>query len=142
DRAFEMESEGADIIEIGSESTRPGATVIPAEEELSRLLPALKRVSGRLRVPISVDTYKSDVARVALELGASIINDVSALRFDEGLADVVARSNGVLVLMHMRETPATMQKIPPSRDIFGEIDSDLRDAIAIAEKHGVMRDRI
>jgi len=132
ERALEMESEGADIIEIGGESTRPGATRLPAEEELSRVLPVLKGMGGRLRVPIAFDTYKSEVAATALAHGASIINDVSALRFDPKLAEVAARESAVLVLMHMRGEPATMQKIEPSPDIFAEIESDLGEAIMTA----------
>jgi dihydropteroate synthase len=142
ERALEMESEGADIIEIGGESTRPGATRLPAEEELSRVLPVLKGMGGRLRVPIAFDTYKSEVAATALAHGASIINDVSALRFDPKLAEVAARESAVLVLMHMRGEPATMQKIEPSPDIFAEIESDLAEAIMKAESRGVARDKL
>ncbi len=142
DRALEMEGEGADIIEVGGESTRPGATRLSVEEELSRVLPVLKGLAGRLRVPIAIDTYKSEVATAAAASGASIINDVSALRFDPALADVAAREHVVLVLMHMRGEPATMQKIEPSPDIFAEISSDLGAAIRLAESRGVNRDRI
>ena len=142
ERALEMESEGADIIEIGGESTRPGATRLPAEEELSRVLPVLKGMGGRLRVPIAFDTYKSEVAATALAHGASIINDVSALRFDPKLAEVAARESAVLVLMHMRGEPATMQKIEPSPDIFAEIESDLGEAIMTAESRGVARHKL
>jgi dihydropteroate synthase len=142
DRALEMESEGADIIEIGGESTRPGATRLSIEEELSRVLPVLRGIAGRLRVPISIDTYKSEVAEAAAAHGASIINDVSALRFDPGLAEVAARENAVLVLMHMRGDPATMQKIERSSDIFAEIESDLAEAIRVAESCGVDRDKL
>jgi dihydropteroate synthase len=142
ERALEMESEGADIIEIGGESTRPGATRLPAEEELSRVLPVLKGMGGRLRVPIAFDTYKSEVAATALAHGASIINDVSALRFDPKLAEVAARESAVLVLMHMRGEPATMQKIEPSPDIFAEIESDLGEAIMTAESRGASRHKL
>jgi dihydropteroate synthase len=142
DHALAMEGEGADIIEVGGESTRPGATRLSVREELSRVLPALEILAGRLRVPIAIDTYKSDVAAAAVKNGASIINDVSALRFDPALADVAARENTALVLMHMRGEPATMQKIKPSDDIFVEIESDLRSAIRLAESRGVARERI
>ena len=142
DRALEMASEGADIIEVGGESTRPGATRLSVEEELSRVLPVLKGLVGRLKAPIAIDTYKSEVAAAAAAEGASIINDVSALRFDPALADVAAREHAVLVLMHMRGEPATMQKIEPSPDIFAEISSDLGDAIRLAESCGVKRERI
>jgi len=141
-RALEMEGEGADVIEVGGESTRPSATALTAEEELARLTPVLRALGNRLRVPISIDTYKSEVARVAIELGASIVNDVSALRFDPFMADVAARERALLVLMHMRGEPATMQKIEPSRDIFAEIESDLGAAVETAVSRGVRRDRL
>lgn len=142
DRALEMESEGADIVEVGGESTRPGSARISVDEELSRVVPVLKALAGRLRVPIAIDTYKSEVAAAAVALGASIINDVSALRFDPAVADVAAREHAVLVLMHMRGEPATMQKIEPSADIFSEIESDLITAIQVAESRGVERNQI
>jgi dihydropteroate synthase len=142
DRALEMESEGAGIVEIGGESTKPGALRLSADEELSRVLPVLRLLAGRLRVPIAIDTYKSEVAAAAAAQGASIINDVSALRFDPRLADVAAREQAALVLMHMRGEPATMQKIEPSPDIFAEIESDLGTAIRVAESRGVQRDRL
>lgn len=139
ERALEMEAEGADIIEVGGESTRPGAERVPPEEELARLLPVLASLQGKLRAPLSVDTYKADVARRAVEHGAQIINDVSALRFDEQLAEVAAVSRTALVLMHMRGDPATMQQLPPSEDIFAEIVADLKTAVARAETRGVSR---
>ncbi|HTF37609.1 MAG TPA: dihydropteroate synthase [Blastocatellia bacterium] len=142
DRALEMESEGADIIEVGGESTRPGATRLSVEEELSRVLPVLKGLGGLLRVPIAIDTYKSEVAAAAAALGASIINDVSALRFDPAIADVAASEQTALVLMHMRGEPAAMQKLEPSPNIFAEISSDLGAAIRLAESRGVNHDRI
>jgi len=142
ERAFEMESEGADIIELGGESTRPGATRLSVDEEFSRVLPVLTKIASRLRIPIAVDTYKREVAEAAVALGASIINDVSALRFDPAIADVAASAGTVLVLMHMRGDPATMQKMEPSSDIFAEIRSDLNTAIQVAESRGVRRDQI
>jgi dihydropteroate synthase len=142
DRAVQMQQEGADVIEIGGESTRPGSARISAQEELARILPVLRRLSGRLRAPISVDTYKSQVARAALDLGASIINDVSALRFDPLLAGIAASEGAALVLMHMRGEPATMQQLEPSPDILSEIELDLGRAVSQAEAAGVPRDRI
>jgi dihydropteroate synthase len=142
EHALAMESAGADIIEVGGESTRPGARALSANEELSRIAPVLNTLGKRLRVPIAVDTTKSDVARVALDLGVSLINDVSALRFDPALADLAARAQAVLVLMHMRGEPSTMQKIEPSRDIFSEIETDFNTAITTAEARGVERERI
>lgn len=141
-RALEMESEGADIIEIGGESTRPGAMRLPAHDELSRVLPVLRGLAGRLHVPVAIDTYKSGVANAALAEGASIINDVSALRFDPLLADVARRERAALVLMHMRGEPDTMQKLAPSPDIFAEIEADLGVAIRLAEARGVGRDQL
>jgi len=142
ERALEMEAEGADIIEIGGESTRPGASRLSADEELSRVLPVLRAVSGTLQSPISIDTYKSEVAAAALAEGAIIVNDVSALRFDPAIADVVARERAALVLMHMRGEPATMQKMPSSSDIFAEIESDLQVAIQLARSRGLNRNQL
>src|SRR6185503_12224360 len=142
DRALELESEGADILEVGGESTRPGATRLPVLEELERVMPVLRGLAGRLSIPIAIDTYKSEVADAAFEQGVVIINDVSALRFDPALADVAARTGAILVLMHMRGEPGTMQKIEPSADIFAEIETDLAQAIRLAESRGVKRRQI
>jgi dihydropteroate synthase len=142
ERALQMESEGAHIIELGGESTRPGATRLSVDEEISRVLPVLTMLAGKLQVPIAIDTYKSEVAAAAVGMGASFINDVSALRFDPAIADVAARERAALVLMHMRGEPATMQKIEPSPDIFAEIDSGLSTAIQVAESRGVERNQM
>ena len=142
EHALRMESDGADIVEVGGESTRPGAPRLSANEELARISPVLKELGKRLRVPVAIDTYKSEVARVALDLGASIINDVSALRFDVQIAEEVASSKALLVLMHMRGEPQTMQKIEPSLDIFGEIEADFNTSIREAESRGLQREQI
>ncbi len=142
EHALGMEADGADIIEVGGESTRPGSPRVPASEETDRILPVLEALRGRLSLPIAVDTYKSDVAAAAIKAGASMINDVSALRFDPAIAEVAAKSKAVLVLMHMRGEPATMQKIEPSPDVFAEIESDMTAAISAAERAGVERARI
>jgi dihydropteroate synthase len=142
EHALAMAGEGADIIEVGGESTRPGARLLSASEEIARVAPVLGELGKRLRIPIAIDTTKREVARAALDLGASIINDVSALRYDPALADEVAHARAALVLMHMRGTPATMQKIEPSRDIFSEIETDFNAAIATAETRGVEREQI
>jgi dihydropteroate synthase len=142
ERALEMENEGADIIEVGGESTRPGAPKLSADEEMARVSPVLRELGKRLRAPIAIDTYKSEVARAALDAGASLINDVSALRFDPLIGEVAARNSALLVLMHMRGEPATMQKIKPSQDIFGEIKADFNAAIREAESRGVRREQI
>jgi len=142
DHALKMQADGADIVEIGGESTRPGARALSVEEELARILPVLTGLGNSLQVPISIDTSKSEVAHAALDLGASIINDVSALRFDPKIADVALSAGAALVLMHMRGTPEDMQKMEPSPDIFAEVGKDFEAAIAEAEGRGVSRDRI
>src|SRR5580698_3075263 len=108
DAALEMEAQGADVIDVGGESTRPGSDPLPASDELARLLPVLAGLVGQLRVPLSVDTYKADVARAALDAGASLVNDVSGLRYDPLLARVVAGRGAAIVLMHTRGRPKTM----------------------------------
>src|SRR6266853_1605713 len=132
-RAVELEEEGADIIDIGGESTRPGSTRISEAEELRRLVPVLKRLRNKLTVPISVDTYKSGVAEKALELGADIINDPSALTFDPDLARTVAQANAGLILNHMRGSPETWLKLPPLKDamrtIYGELEASVHRAV-------------
>jgi dihydropteroate synthase len=142
DRAVEMEAQGANIVEIGGESTRPGARAVQEDVELSRLIPVLERLVPKIRIPVAVDTYKSQVARVAIDLGAQVINDVSALRFDPGLAEVCAAGNAVIVLMHMRGKPETMQKMEPSPDILAEIESDLTSAARQAAAAGISGQRI
>jgi len=141
-RALEMEEEGADIIDVGAESTRPGSTRISEAEEKRRLIPVLKRLRGRLAVPISVDTYKAGVAEHALKLGAEIINDPSGLTFDPQLARVVARYDAGLVLNHMRGTPETWAKLPPLPDPMAAILHDLEAAVHRAVRAGVDRSRI
>ncbi|MEO8028717.1 MAG: dihydropteroate synthase, partial [Bryobacteraceae bacterium] len=128
-RAIELEEQGADIIDIGAESTRPGSTRISEAEELRRLVPVLKRLQGKLQIPISVDTYKSGVAAKALSLGASIINDPSALTFDPQIAKTVANANGALILNHMRGTPETWAKMPPMKHVMSTILNDLGAAV-------------
>jgi dihydropteroate synthase len=142
EHALKMEVEGADIIEVGGESTRPGSPRVSSAEEMERVIPVLEILRGRMSIPIAVDTYKGEVASAAIGAGASIINDVSALRFDPSIAEVAARSKALLVLMHMRGEPATMQRIEPSPNIFAEIESGMSAAIFEAERYGVKRDRI
>src|SRR5579859_859080 len=115
-RAIELEEEGADLIDIGAESTRPGSARISEAEELRRLVPVLKRLRNKLTIPISVDTYKGNVAEKALELGADAINDPSALTFDADLARKAAQVNAGLILNHMRGTPETWVKLPPLKN--------------------------
>jgi len=141
-RALEIEAEGADILDIGGESTRPGSRPVRVEEELDRVAPVIVALQSRLRIPISIDTTKSEVARAAVEAGAEIINDVSGLRFDPALADVAAETGAALVLMHSRGTPETMQQLPPASDIFDEVINELRLAIDRAQRRGVEREKI
>lgn len=136
--AEQMIAEGADIIDIGGESTRPGgAAIVSAEEELQRVLPVIEQLAKRSDVPISVDTTKALVARAALDAGAAIVNDVSALRFDVHLADEVAKSGAGLVLMHSRGSPGAMHRLPPVTDIIEEVTSSLSSSVAMAEQRGV-----
>ena len=140
--AEQMISEGADIIDVGGESTRPGGEPVSAEEEIERVIPIIEALVSRTDTPISVDTTKSEVARAALDAGAAIVNDISALRFDFYVADAVARSGAGLVLMHSRGTPATMHRLPPVADIMQEVIHSLRASINMAERRGVKRESI
>lgn len=140
--AEQMIADEADIIDIGGESTRPGAVLISPEDELQRVLPVIEELAKRTSVPISIDTTKAVVARTALDAGAAIVNDISALRFDFHIADEVAKSGAGLVLMHSRGTPATMQRLPPVADILEEVTSSLRSSVAMAERRGVKRESI
>jgi dihydropteroate synthase len=141
-RVLEMEAEGADVIDIGGESTRPGSLPVGAEEELRRVLPVIERLQGRLSIPISIDTTKRAVAERAVAAGAEIINDISGLRFDAGLAEVAAASGAGLVLMHSRATPETMQRIPAAEDIFAEVFGGLEWGLERARRGGVGREKI
>ncbi len=140
--AEQMIADGADLLDIGGESTRPDADLISPENELQRVLPVIEKLTKRTTVPISIDTTKAVVARAALDAGAAIVNDISALRFDFHIADEVAKSAAGLVLMHSRGTPATMQRLPPVADVFEEVTNSLRRSVAIAERRGVKRETI
>ncbi len=141
--AERLVSEGADIVDVGGESTRPGGEPVSAEEEIGRVVPVIEALAARFpAVPLSVDTTKSEVARAALDAGAAIVNDISALRFDFYVADAVARAGAGLVLMHSRGTPATMHRLPPVADIMEEVTSSLRASIHMAERRGVKRESI
>ena len=140
--AEQMIAEGADIIDIGGESTRPGSAFVTAAEELQRVIPVIERLAAKSPVPISIDTTKSSVARAAIAAGAEIVNDISGLRFDTSIADEVARANAGLVLMHSRGTPKNMQQLPPVGDIMSEVISGLRKSVAVAEERGVARESI
>ena len=142
EHALAMKRDGADIIDIGAESTRPGSNKIPAAEELRRLLPVLQALRGKLKIPISVDTRKSKVAEIAIGAGADIINDISGLRHDPELARVAAKHGAALVLMHMRGTPRTMQKGPFARAVIKDVVGGLQQSIAIAKKFDVPRSQV
>ena len=140
--AEQMIAEGADIIDVGGESTRPGGEPISVADEIQRVVPVIEALAQRTGTPISVDTTKSEVARAALDAGAAIVNDISALRFDFYVADAVARAGAGLVLMHSRGTPATMHRLPPVADIMYEVTHSLRASINMAERRGVKRESI
>jgi len=141
--ARRMAEEGADIIDIGGESTRPGAEPVPLEEELRRVIPVVEAVRAELpRICISVDTYKAKVAEEALRVGADMINDVSALRFDTRMAEVAAEAGAPVVLMHMRGTPKTMQQDPRYDDVVREIIEFLDERISWAVSQGIDREKI
>jgi dihydropteroate synthase len=141
-RALEMERAGADIIDVGGESTRPGADSISASDEMRRILPVLEKLRGRLKIPISIDTSKAEVAEAAAYQGAEIINDVTALRADPRLAEIAAKWRLPLILMHMRGDPRTMQKRPFARDVMRDVLTGLRRAVGIARRAGVPKAQI
>ena len=137
-----LAAEGADILDVGGESTRPGSRPLPEEEEIRRVVPAIRELSGEISIPISVDTRKARVAAEALKAGAEMINDISALRHDPGMA-VVAAAHGVpVVLMHMRGEPETMQADPHYDDLIGEVRAFFRERIGYAEERGIDPGRI
>ena len=142
EHALQMQRDGADIVDIGAESTRPGSEEIPVAEELARLLPVLESVRGKLKIPISVDTQNAAVAEIAIGAGAAMINDVSGLRHDPRLAEVVARHGVPLILMHMRGTPRTMQKLPFAKDVMKDVLNGLRNSASIARKAGIAKNKI
>ncbi len=135
--ALRMVEEGADLIDIGGESTRPGSKLLTADEELGRVMPVIEALVNRVNVPISIDTYKAAVAKSAIEAGAEIINDISGLHFDPSLAEVAARADTPLILMHIRGTPETMQKNVHYDSLFSEILLSLRQSAESAELAGV-----
>jgi dihydropteroate synthase len=141
--AEQMIVEGADIIDVGGESTRPGgAAIVSAEQELDRVLPVSRQVVARFSVPVSIDTTKASVARAALDAGASIVNDISGLRFDPEVADEVAKSGAGLVLMHSLGVPGALHGLPPVPNIIEEVTSSLRRSVELAELRGVKRESI
>lgn len=141
-RAIELEDEGADILDLGAESTRPGSQRISEAEELRRLIPVLKRLKGNLRIPISVDTYKSGVAEKALEHGAEIINDPTGILLDLQLPKVVTKYDAGLIINHMRGNPETWAKLPPLKDLMRSISIDLEAAVHRTRQAGVQKQQL
>jgi dihydropteroate synthase len=141
--AEQMIAEGVDIIDVGGESTRPGgAAIVSSEEELGRVIPVIQQLAKRSTIPISIDTTKAVVARAALDAGAAIVNDISALRFESRIADELAKSGAGLVLMHSRGTPGGLHGLPPVTEIIAEVTSSLRSSVVLAEQRGVKRESI
>lgn len=142
DQALQMQEAGVDWIDVGGESTRPGAKAVTAGEEKKRILPVIKACSKALRIPLSVDTYKAEVAQAAVGEGAQMINDIGALGLDRRMGKAVARLGVPVILMHMRGRPRTMQKKPVYGDLVGEILSFFRQRVAYARQCGIAEDRI
>lgn len=140
--AKSMVAEGATLIDIGGESSRPGASPVSIDEELARVLPVIRGIVDAVDVLISVDTYKAEVAQQALAAGGHLINDITALRGDPTMASVVAEMEAGLILMHMKGTPRTMQKAPAYDDVVGEVCASLQESIETAETEGVAAERI
>ena len=142
ERALAMEAEGADLLDIGGESTRPGAEPVDARTELDRILPVLDGLRGRLQIPISVDTYKAGVAEAALDAGASLVNDVSGLLYDPHLADVVARRGAAIVLMHTRGRSKDMYGKADYEDVVADVTRELQQRVDAAVEAGIPRTAI
>jgi dihydropteroate synthase len=142
EQAYRIRDDGADIIDIGGESTRPGSLPVPAGVEIDRVCPVIELIAKDIGIPISVDTTKSEVAHAALEAGASIVNDISGLTFDVGTAGAAARYGAGMVLMHIKERPETMQNDPRYGDLVGEIYGFLKEAVRKAVAAGVDRGKI
>jgi dihydropteroate synthase len=142
DAALRMEADGADLIDVGGESTRPGAEPVSAADELARVMPVLEALAGQVRVPISIDTYKSEVARAAIAAGASIVNDISGLRRDPALARAAAQGGAALVLMHTRGSSAGMYDEAVYGDVIAEVVAELRDSMRCATDAGLPIERL
>ena len=142
EHALRMQEDGADIIDIGGESTRPGAKAVTMEEEIKRVVPVIEALAKKVSIPISIDTYKSDVADAAISAGASIVNDISGLRFDRRMPKVAARHKTPVVIMHIKGTPKNMQKNPSYKALIPEILDYLTESIAIARDAGIPDDMI
>ncbi len=142
DHALRLADDGADLLDVGGESTRPGAAPVPLEDELRRVLPVIERLCAQSRLPVSVDTSKSEVARQALSAGASIVNDVSGLTFDPEMVDVCAESDCGVICMHIRGNPQTMQQDPRYDDVVNEVAQHLAARVESLHSAGINRDRV
>ncbi len=141
-QGLKLAEEGADIIDIGGESTRPGSEPVPIDEELRRVIPVIEELYKEIQVPISIDTYKSRVAKEALDSGALMVNDISGLRFDPEMKKVVVEYDVPVILMHIQGTPRNMQENPKYDNLIGNLKSYLKDSISIAEEAGISEDKI
>jgi dihydropteroate synthase len=139
---IEMEKEGADIIDIGGESSRPGSKPVSINEEMNRVIPLIKELANKIKIPLSIDTYKSEVAKKSLDLGVSMINDITALRHDKNLALLVAEHDVPICLMHMKGEPQNMQKNPIYNDVVKEVYDFLKERINYAISSGVKKENI
>lgn len=137
DDAIKMEKQGADFIDVGGESTRPGSDSITITEELERVIPVISELKKKIRIPLSIDTYKSEVAEEALKSGASIVNDISGFRFDKRISGITAKYNASCILMHIKGTPKEMQKSPAYENVVDEVYSYLEGSIGIAKENGI-----
>jgi dihydropteroate synthase len=142
DAAVQMIADGADILDVGGESTRPGAQALGPAEELDRVLPVIEGLASRVSVPISIDTYKASVAEAAVRAGAAIVNDISGLRYDPALGRVVASTGAALILMHTRGRSSDMYRHATYHDVVDEVLDELRESVAFATGAGVAKDRL
>jgi len=142
EQALGMERAGADLLDIGGESTRPGSVGISVQEELARVLPVLQALRGRMKIPVSIDTQTPEVAEAALDAGAQVINDISGLKSDPRIAEAAARRRVPLILVHMRGEPRTMQIGPFARDVIKDVMQGLRQSVVMARKSGVAKSQI
>jgi dihydropteroate synthase len=142
ERALRLQEEGADLLDFGAESTRPGAAAVPASRQFERLVPVLKAFRRQSQLPVSIDTRSADVARACLDLGADIVNDVSAMRHDDGMTPLVSRRNCPVILMHMLGTPRTMQDDPRYGDVVRDVVAFFEERLAACEQAGIQRSRV
>ncbi len=141
-RIFEMEAEGADLVDIGGESTRPGSETVNIDEEMNRVIPIIEQIKGKITIPISIDTRKSEVAEAAIVSGAHMVNDVSGLRYDPKMVSVIEKYRVPVVIMHMKGLPKDMQVNPKYLDLIGEIYEQLEQCVQIALKNGISKEKI